>query len=257
MGICACKAQGYRFDPLPPEDAVKFFSEHQGSEYVCKYWIRTYIEHNEDYNISIIPSIIKEMIIDYVCKDNIDTVILSESQTHVLFGILDEKIDKQNTHARALYENVRVNKSNWKLKLLYRASRDGLSTYTFHSKCDDIGQTITVYKDWTWGVYHPIIKIGYTSLPWTQYGGTHQDHKAFTCIITDHDKIIMGKPPISEVPSVKHGSNLGPCFENTFTLASDWQKRNYQIVPHIDVYLGQITGTKEKHNDDYEVFHIY
>eukprot|EP01084_Bolivina_argentea_P007082 13332_1 len=260
MGICACfcETKSFMHDPLPVEETIQSFSFHFGIEYVVIYWIRTYIEYNDNIEQTIIPTHIKQMISDYVIKDSIDTVILNKLQTEAMFNLLDNKITKKNTNALTVYENVRVNKLNLKFKLLYRASRDGWSPFTFHSKCDDIAPTITLHKSLNnpgkqQRGWQPIVKKqtcsgAYTVVPWSQYGGAKIDHKAFTFSLTqdtqfiDDDYVTKSSANIlSNNVKVRHASTRGPCFE------SGHYSNSIEIIPASD----------NNGYDDFEVFHVY
>ena len=63
-----------------------------------------------------------------------------------------------NTLRRCLSPVARSVNSAW--KLCWRASVDGWAARTFHSRCDDMGPTVTIIRV---GKY---IFGGYTSVPW-------------------------------------------------------------------------------------------
>jgi hypothetical protein len=48
------------------------------------------------------------------------------------------------------------------VKLLYRATKDGFQASSFHSKCDNLANTVTIVKTTSNSVFG-----GYTSAPWT------------------------------------------------------------------------------------------
>lgn len=83
--------------------------------------------------------------------------------------------------------------SKLRLTLLYKVSRDWGSAWTFHTKCDSQGPTITVIynnKDTVYG--------GYTSQSWLGAGaefGAH-DEKAFLFQIRYNGKSVNNKFPI-------------------------------------------------------------
>lgn len=83
--------------------------------------------------------------------------------------------------------------SNLRLTLLYKVSRDGCSAWTFHTKCDSQGPTITVIyntKDTVYG--------GYTSESWLGAGaeyGAH-DEKAFLFQVRYNGNSVQKKFPI-------------------------------------------------------------
>ncbi len=60
------------------------------------------------------------------------------------------------------------------VKLVYRASRDGFSGYSFHSKCDGISNTVTIIKTTSNSVFG-----GFTSASWPSYYGSNYDANAF------------------------------------------------------------------------------
>jgi hypothetical protein len=59
-------------------------------------------------------------------------------------------------------------------KLIYRASRDGFSVSSFHSKCDNYSNTVTIIKTTSNSVFG-----GFTSATWTSNGGYTFDSNAF------------------------------------------------------------------------------
>jgi hypothetical protein len=59
-------------------------------------------------------------------------------------------------------------------KLIYRASRDGFSASSFHSKCDNYSNTVTIIKTLSNSVFG-----GFTSAKWTSNGDWTYDPNAF------------------------------------------------------------------------------
>ena len=80
-----------------------------------------------------------------------------------------------------------LNSKNLKLKLLYKASRDGDNPYNFHSKCDNISPTITIFK--TGDNY---IFGGYVDKNWDNHSGGLNCNNAFLFSF-DKMKIYPGK----------------------------------------------------------------
>lgn len=83
--------------------------------------------------------------------------------------------------------------SKLRLTLLYKVSRDGCSAWTFHTKCDSQGPTITVIYNTKGTVYG-----GYTSESWLGAGaeyGAH-DEKAFLFQVRYKGKSVQYKFPI-------------------------------------------------------------
>ena len=76
----------------------------------------------------------------------------------------------------------------FKGRLIYRATRDGDSAYSFHSKCDNIKGTLTLVK-----TKKGLIFGGYTEQNWNEISGNwKKDNKAF-CFSIDLKKIYKNK----------------------------------------------------------------
>ncbi|GBC01815.1 hypothetical protein RclHR1_04340012 [Rhizophagus clarus] len=141
--------------------------------------------------------------------------------------------------------------SPYDFKLLYRSSRDGIATSSFHGNCDNKGATIWVAK-----VKDSTQLIGgYNPLDWD---GSHKDWKAtidsFIFNFTDGRNIST-----SEVSYVSRQSravychyNDGPTMGNIYNYSNNWSNkdRGYgDIYPNI----GIPTNFKV---EDYEVFQV-
>lgn len=83
--------------------------------------------------------------------------------------------------------------SRLRLTLLYKVSRDGGSAWTFHTKCDSQGSTITVIYNTKGTVYG-----GYTSQSWLGAGAEFaaHDEKAFLFQVRYNEKSVNKKFPI-------------------------------------------------------------
>ena len=93
-----------------------------------------------------------------------------------------------------LYEqNERINELNaelleWtgyeKMELIYRGTRDGMTSNKFHEKCDNQGPTITLIKT------DKNIFGGYTSISWSSDGNYHTSPDCFIfTLISSQSKI--------------------------------------------------------------------
>ncbi len=74
-------------------------------------------------------------------------------------------------------------------KLLYKATRDGFNSFSFHMKADQRGPTITIVRS----ANNDKVFGGYTSVPWTsaEYKWV-RDEKAFIFCLTDCRKYEQG-----------------------------------------------------------------
>ena len=76
--------------------------------------------------------------------------------------------------------------SKW--NLLYRASSDGFSASSFHSKCEGIKNTLTIIKSINGNIFG-----GYTVVPWSLMGGYKSDLNAFlfSLVNKDNEQLIL------------------------------------------------------------------
>ena len=99
----------------------------------------------------------------------------------------------------------RINKKIKKIKKLYQAKEDGDDANIFHSKCDNINNTITVIKtkgNRRFG--------GFTSQVWDKKSDFKKDENAFLFSL-DKNKIYKIKSG-REVQAIWCGDNYGPIF---------------------------------------------
>lgn len=101
---------------------------------------------------------------------------------------------------------------NFRFILLYKISRDGCNAWTFHTKCDSQGPTITVIYNTKGTVYG-----GYTSQSWLGAGAEFgaYDEKAFLFQVRYDGKSVNKKFPIkadryANATSCQH--SFGPVF---------------------------------------------
>ena len=102
-----------------------------------------------------------------------------------------------------------VNKSNSKPKLLYRASRDGWTTESFHSLCDDHNHTLVTMKTSEGYVFG-----GYSDQSWegNEYKSSSSSFlfslKCYAGLAPTRMKVQSGE----EGHAVRTNQNNGPCF---------------------------------------------
>ena len=94
------------------------------------------------------------------------------------------------------------------LELLYRSSRDGEKSETFHKFCDNKGPTISLFKSKNGYIFG-----GFASISWTSDLGTKSAQDSFLFTLTN----IFGIGPL-KFPSIKNDKELynnnefGQCF---------------------------------------------
>ena len=95
-----------------------------------------------------------------------------------------------------------------KMELIYRGSRDGMTSNNFHNKCDNKNPTIILYKNTKDSIFG-----GYTSLAWSNNGSYRPDPQAFIFTLKNiHNSEPTKFNAKSEKEGVYHDSNYGPTF---------------------------------------------
>ena len=101
----------------------------------------------------------------------------------------------------------RINKKIKEIKKIYQATIDGDTSSDFHSKCDNIPNTLILFKtegNRRFG--------GFTTIPWTsEENGKYLDDKNAFLFSIDKQRIY---PLKSNEKGVYHHKNYGPCFRN-------------------------------------------
>ena len=101
----------------------------------------------------------------------------------------------------------RINKQIKEIKKIYQATLDGDASSDFHSKCDNIPNTLILFK--TEGKRR---FGGFTTIPWTsEENGKYLDDKNAFLFSIDKQRIY---PLKSNKKAVYHHKNYGPCFRN-------------------------------------------
>lgn len=115
-------------------------------------------------------------------------------------------------------------------QLLYRASRDGKDSSSFHRQCDNRGPTVTIIKD-----NHGNIFGGYTSVSWDQSGDYYHDPSAFLFTLQNTHGITPTKyVKNATTHAIYCASNYGPTFGGGHDIYIDNGHTNscYSRFPH-------------------------
>ena len=141
----------------------KFKQIYEGNEntYIIKN-----LEEDINYEIRIctLYNIIKSQYsLIYKIKTNFDSIIL-------------KKNPKRKEYVKKILEW-----SGFKsMKLLYRGTRDGMTSKDFHDKCDNKGKTICLFLNDKGNIFG-----GYSSIPWTSDGGDKTANDCFLFTLTN------------------------------------------------------------------------
>ena len=95
------------------------------------------------------------------------------------------------------------------MELLYRGTRDGDGSNTFHDKCNNQGPTIFLCKNEKGNIFG-----GYSSISWTSDNGWHSSYDNFLCTLTNIHGTAPTKFPITQnyEYAIYDYSSYGPTF---------------------------------------------
>ncbi|CAB4377957.1 unnamed protein product [Rhizophagus irregularis] len=145
----------------------------------------------------------------------------------------------------------------YKFNLLYRASRDGNTTESFHDKCDNRGATLTVVKirraagSFFWGNSSQLVG-GYNPLPWDNSSGWKSTYDSFIFSFTNINDLRSAKVCYShgDANSIGCHSDKGPTFGwNLNVYMGIWYGGRTNSYLNIDI-------PSMFSADDYEVFEV-
>ncbi|CAF4812599.1 unnamed protein product [Rotaria sp. Silwood1] len=124
---------------------------------------------------------------------------------------------------------------NQQWTLMYKASRHGFDAASFHSHCDQDGETITIIQS-----NNGYLFGGYTSVPWSSSGDFESDATAFLFTLTNPHAISPTKYSVVKqfVPyAVCHNGGFGPTFGCGLDLYVATDKRILnKLRGHIDKF---------------------
>ena len=146
------------------------------------------------------------------------------------------------------------------IKKLYQAKNDGGDPINFHSKCDNIPNTLVLIKSEGNKKFG-----GFTPIPWKSEGGYIQDSENKTFIFSLDKKKIYHLNDI-EKNALFHDESCGPCFGNGFDIGIDGNpimknalftlKSKSFDYNEDEISLSEYTPPYKLKAIDYEVFQI-
>ena len=152
---------------------------------------------------------------------------------------VDSLILKDTQRANEFLKKIYEFNGNKKIELIYRGTRDGMNSNSFHNKCDNKGPTIILYKndkDHIFGAY--------ASIPWTNSGEWKSATGSYLFTLTNMHNTAPTKLPHSgkeSAYSVYHHFENGPSFGSgrdisiagDFTLGDSYANFPYTYVDNI------------------------
>ena len=123
-------------------------------------------------------------------------------------NISDSQILKETKREKEFLNKIFEWTNYNRMELIYRGSRDGMTSNNFHNKCDNKNPTIVLYKNIKDSVFG-----GFTSLAWANSGNYRPDPQAFIFTLVNIHNSEPTKFKIkSENEGVYHSSGYGPTF---------------------------------------------
>ena len=123
-------------------------------------------------------------------------------------NINDSQILKETKREKEFLNKILEWTNYNRMELIYRGSRDGMTSNNFHNKCDNKNPTIVLYKNIKDSVFG-----GFTSLAWANSGDYRPDPQAFIFTLVNIHNSEPTKFKIkSENEGVYHSSGYGPTF---------------------------------------------
>ena len=114
------------------------------------------------------------------------------------------------------------------MELLYRGTRDGMSSDVFHNKCNNKGPTISIIKNEKGYIFG-----GYNSIDWTSYGDYRSAPDSFIFTLTNVYDIAPTKFPNSDSRySISDCKEYGPRFGGGCDIGINFNGNYYTNFPH-------------------------
>jgi len=121
------------------------------------------------------------------------------------FMTIDSKLIKKQEDLNLLKKWLSPNNQHVNLKLLYRGTRDGMDCQTFHKKCDNHAQTLTVVKSDSGRVFG-----GYSDQTWNNTNNYKASQKTWLFSIDEKEKFPIMSTGSSMATFTSQG--YGPTF---------------------------------------------
>ena len=187
----------------------QFIKSYEGSQTNCtiknlifdtQYELRICCVHNNSKSLWSNTQKVKT-------KQLLDSIILKQSP-------------KRDEYLKKIFEWLNYKYDN--MELIYRGSRDGSKSDNFHSKCDNKGPTICLYKNEKGNIFG-----GYASISWTSDNKQHSAPESFIFTLENIHKTNPTKFPSKNTNNdVSHYSNCGPEFFGDIYIKSDFNNTN-------------------------------
>ena len=202
--------------------------------------------------------------VDYLYKyfninnNNINFLEILDETSIKIFNFINSKIFTSKDEISFINQGIEksLNKPIIRMELIYRASRDGDGSKSFHYKCDGKSNTLTVIKS-ALGKRFGAFSVG----KWNSEQNYISDEKAFLCawFIALYTSLIKkDQSKYAIVCNEKYGPTFGKGPD--LYLSSNCRNNSSHTIQESFDYKGKIdclVGSKKFTTMDYEVYQIY
>ena len=157
----------YKIEIKKENENKKFIKVYEGNNQ--NYSIKNLTE-NTNYEIKIY-SFYNNLIESYALNQNIKTSDILK---------IDSVILAETKREDEFYKKISEWSGYKRMELLYRGTRDGMNSSSFHNKCDYQGPTICLYKNDKGNIFG-----GYAYIQWTNDGKYHPAPESFIFTLTN------------------------------------------------------------------------
>ena len=179
----------YKIEIRKENDKFKLIYEGNDTNYIVNN-----LEENTNYEIrlcSFYNNIIGDWTQIYNVKTKgIDSIILNNNE-------------KKKEYINKIYEWTGYKS----LELIYRGTRDGMTSNDFHKKCDNKGKTICLFLNDKNSIFG-----GYSSIPWIGGGGSKTSNDCFLFTLSNIYNTEPTKFSYVKSQSIYDSSDYGPVF---------------------------------------------
>ena len=166
------------------KEKEKFIQVYEGNDNNCSIKDLDYITNYEIRICSVYNNIKGNYSQIYKIKIDFDSIILNINE-------------KGNEYLNKIFEWCGTKS----MHLLYRGTRDGMTSNNFHNKCDNKGKTLCLCLNNKGNIFG-----GYSSIPWTNNGGDKTANDCFLFTLTNIYNTEPTKFPYEKSRSVYHDS---------------------------------------------------
>jgi len=141
---------------------------------------------------------------------SINNLFESKSEIYKIKTLIDSNILNESERGNEFIKKLNEWTGYKKMELIYRGTRDGMTSNVFHNKCDNKGESITLIKNEKGNIFG-----GYASISWTNpsTGIYYSAPQSFLFTLSNIYNTEPTKfPSKNDQKEVAHNSGFGPCF---------------------------------------------